>query len=390
MKAIINACVMTPDGFVDGQSVLFENSHIVKVCCNADRPAGVPINCDLSGMKLVPGFVDVQVNGGGGVLFNDSPTVDAIAAIGEAHRQFGTTGFFPTLISDDQQVMKRAIRAVDEAIEAGVPGVLGIHLEGPFLNPEKSGVHDLSKFMRISADEVALMVSLRRGKTIVTLAPEMTTPDMIRALHQHGVIVSAGHTQASYEEARGALDAGLRGFTHLFNAMRPMSSRQPGIIAAALEDPRGWCGVIADGYHVHPAMLRLAMRAKSAEQIFLVTDAMPSVGAAHKAFSLGATDVAVADGKCMTGDGTLAGSDLDMISAVRNAMKFLGVDLSQAVRMASHVPARFVHLDHRLGQIRPGLQADFISLSARHEVINCWVKGEMMISQASKNAAAIA
>ncbi len=390
MKAIINACVMTPDGFVDGQSVLFENDRIVTVCDNADRPAGVLIDGDLGGMMLVPGFIDVQVNGGGGVLFNDSPTVDAIAAIGEAHRQFGTTGFFPTLISDDLQVMKHAIKAVDDAIEAGVPGVLGIHLEGPFLNPEKSGVHDLSKFMRIGAEDVALMASLQRGKTIVTLAPEMTTPAMIDALHQHGVIVSAGHTQASYEETCTALNAGLRGFTHLFNAMRPMTSRQPGIIAAALEDPRGWCGIIADGYHVHPAMLRLAIRAKAEEQIFLVTDAMPSVGATHKGFSLGATDIAVANGRCMTGDGTLAGSDLDMISAVRNTMKFLDVDLSQAVRMASHVPARFVHLHQQVGQIHPGLQADFIALSAQYEVIHAWVKGEMMFGQTHKSKAAIA
>ncbi|MDQ7019539.1 MAG: N-acetylglucosamine-6-phosphate deacetylase [Robiginitomaculum sp.] len=390
MKAIVNACVMTPDGFVDGQSVLFESGKIIKVCDDANRPASVPVDSDLDGMMLVPGFIDIQVNGGGGVLFNDSPTVDAIAAIGEAHRQFGTTGFFPTLISDDLQVMERAIKAVDDAIEAGVPGVLGIHLEGPFLNPEKSGVHDLSKFMRIGADDVALMASLQRGKTIVTLAPEMTTPAVIGALHHHGVIVSAGHTQASYEETCGALEAGLRGFTHLFNAMRPMTSRQPGIIAAALEDKRAWCGVIADGYHVHPAMLRLARRAKAEEQIFLVTDAMPSVGAAHKDFSLGATDIAVADGKCMTGDGTLAGSDLDMISAVRNTMKFLGVDLSQAVRMASHVPARFARLHQRLGQIRPGLQADFIALSMHHEIINVWVKGEMMFDQTHNCKAAIA
>jgi len=243
--------------------------------------------------------------------------------------------------------------------------------------------------MCLGEGELALMSSLQRGKTIVTLAPEKTSPKMIQALHNHGVIVAAGHTQASYEETRLAMDAGLRGFTHLFNAMRPMGSRHPGIIAAALEDKRGWCGIIADGYHVHPAMLRLAVRAKRDEQIFLVTDAMPSVGATHKPFLLGEMEVDVNEGKCLTHDGTLAGSDLDMISAVRNTMNFLDIDLAQAVRMASLVPARFVHLQQQVGQISAGLQADFVALSARHDVVNCWIKGEMLVEQNSNNRVAL-
>ena len=292
-----------------------------------------------------------------------------------AHRKFGTTGFLPTLISDDLEVMAAAIKAVDDAIAQGVPGVLGIHLEGPFLNQDKRGVHDASKFGRIGEAEIDLLSSLTHGKTLVTLAPEMTTPEIIAALSQRGVIIAAGHTQASYEQTLSAMEAGLTGFTHLFNAMKPLESRNPGIIAAALEDDRAWCGIIADGHHVHPAMLRLALRAKTREQIFLVTDAMPSVGAADKAFSLGEMDITVANGKCVTDDGTLAGSDLDMISAVRNAHELLDVSLEQAVRMASHIPAQFLGLDGKLGSIRNGQQADFIILDENFEISASWIKG---------------
>ena len=287
MKALINARVLAPSGFKDGQTVIFEGGVIARVCDDRDCPVDVTNKRDLGGAMLLPGFIDVQVNGGGGVLFNDEPTVRGIQAIGAAHRAYGTTGFFSTLITDTSDVMARAISAVEDAIIQGVPGVLGIHLEGPFLNKEKCGVHDSAKFGEISAADIELMSSLKGGVTIVTLAPEKTTPATIKALRERGVIVSAGHTQASYSEAISAMDAGLTGFTHLYNAMRQLHSREPGLIAAALEDDRAWCGVIADGYHVHPAMLRLALRAKAGEQIFLVTDAMPSVGAADKQFSLG-------------------------------------------------------------------------------------------------------
>lgn len=376
MKAIINARALTPDGFKDNQSILFREGLIVMVCDDNLRPADVTIERNLRGMTLLPGFIDVQVNGGGGVLFNDCPTVEGIKAIGEAHRKFGTTGFLPTLISDDLDVMQRAIEAVEMAIKQGVPGVLGIHLEGPFLNEQKRGVHDASKFMKIGDEELDLMSSLKVGKTIVTLAPEKTTPDIIHTLHQRGVIVSAGHTLASYDDTILALETGLTGFTHLFNAMKPLDSRSPGIIAAALQDPRGWCSIIADGHHVHPAMLRLALRAKADGQIFLVTDAMSCVGTKYKSFSFGDIRIEVTDGKCVTADGTLAGSDLDMIRAVRNAMDFLDIDLDQATRMASILPARFLTIQDQLGEIRPGLQADFVLLSPEQEVMESWIRGQ--------------
>lgn len=373
--ALINANVLTTDGFKDRQSVLIDDGKIVGIYDDDARPTDSGVQQEMDGRILLPGFIDLQVNGGGGVLFNDNPTVDGIRAIGEAHRAFGTTAFMPTLISDDQNVMAAAIEAVDAAMAQGVPGVIGIHLEGPFLNAERRGVHDASKFGSIGERDIRLMSSLKRGKTLVTLAPETTNPEVIKSLVNRGVIVAAGHTEAKYDQTLEALDVGLTGFTHLFNAMKPMQSRDPGIIAAALEDDRAWCGLIADGHHVHPAMLRLALRAKAREQIFLVTDAMPSVGAVDKQFSLGDLKVNVADGKCVTASGTLAGSDLDMLSAVRNAQEFLQISLERAVHMASRIPARFIGMSDQIGDIKIGQQANFVLVDENFDVVDTWIKG---------------
>jgi len=376
MKALVHARVLTPEGFKDNQSILFEDGLIVDICDDRNCPDNIQDRRDMAGGMILPGLIDTQVNGGGGILFNEVPTLEGIEKIAKAHRKFGTTGFLPTLISDDLEIVAEAIDAVEQAIKAGIPGVLGIHLEGPFLNEKKRGVHDASKFLELDDRAVDLLSRLKGGKTIVTLAPEKTKSDRIKALSQRGIIVSAGHSLASYDESKIALDAGLRGFTHLFNAMTPLNSRAPGMIAAALEDSRAWCGIIADGHHVHPAMLRLAMRAKGEPQIFLVTDAMPSVGAVEKNFRLGPVEIDVTGGKCVTPDGTLAGSDLDMMSAVRNAMDFLNIPLEQAVVMASRTPAEFIQIQNQTGEIRAGLQADFILVSEDLVVKESWIKGE--------------
>ncbi len=375
-KAFINGRILTPQGMKDNHTIIFQEDKIVLVCQDIDRPTDIAIERDLDGLTILPGFIDLQVNGGGGVLFNDSPCVDGIKQIGAAHRQFGTTGFFPTLISDDLDIMAQAIRAVDLAIEQGVPGVLGIHLEGPFLNLAKRGVHDETKLKQISERDLELVSSLRGGKTLLTLAPEQTTLAIIRDLRKRGVVVAAGHTQASYEETLSALDAGLTGFTHLFNAMPQLSSRDPGIIGAALEDDRAWCGIIADGHHVHPAILRLARRAKREDQLFLVTDAMPCVGSNDKVFSLGTEEIRVVDGKCVTAQGVLAGSDLDMIGAICNAIEMMDVDMAQAVRMASIVPANFMNMQGQVGEIRAGLQANFVIASSQLEIQEVWIDGK--------------
>lgn len=373
-SVLVNGRILTPEGIVDGKAVTIRDGRIDGVIDSADTPPGAARH-DLDGGLLVPGFIDTQVNGGGGVLFNDQTTVEAIAAIGAAHRPYGTTGFLPTLISDDLAVVDAAMRATEQAIEAGVPGVLGVHIEGPFLNVKRKGIHDSSKFRTLDDEAVALLSSLKRGKTLVTLAPETTTPEMVRRLTAAGVTVAAGHTNAAYGTVSKALDAGLTGFTHLFNAMSPLTSREPGVVGAALESITAWCGIIVDGRHVDPVVLRIALRTRPLNRFMLVTDAMPTVGMIDKSFDLQGRHIRVVDGVCVDDNGTLAGSDLDMIGAVRNAMSMLGLSIEDAVSIASATPAAFMGLAGERGAIRAGQAADLVLLDDDLRVRQTWIDG---------------
>jgi N-acetylglucosamine-6-phosphate deacetylase len=373
-KVFTNARVLLDQGFETGLAVLIEDGRIAAVAPPDEMPAAAE-RIDLDGARLVPGFIDVQVNGGGGVLFNDAPTVETIATIGRTHRRFGTTGFLPTLISDDLSVVREGIRAVDAAIDAGVPGVLGVHIEGPFLNTRRKGIHDSSKIRELDEAGLETITGLKKGRTLVTLAPERTTPAMVSRLAAAGVIVSAGHTDGSYEEIRAALDAGVTGFTHLFNAMSALTGREPGAVGAALEDQSSYCGLIVDGRHVAPATMRVALRCKPIDRFMLVTDAMPSVGTGEQSFMLQGQPIRVEDGVCVNADGTLAGSDLDMACAIRNAVAMLEVDVETALRMASGHPAAFLGLDDRLGRIAPGMTASLLALDDELAVVRTWIDG---------------
>jgi N-acetylglucosamine-6-phosphate deacetylase len=373
MRTVIHNCrALIESSLVDGLAVILDGKTIAAVVPEAEIPSGVHHH-DLGGAILAPGFIDSQVNGGGGVLFNDAPTVETIAAIAAAHRRYGTTGLLPTLISDDLATVRAAIAAVDAAIAAGVPGVLGIHIEGPFLNVERKGIHDVNKIVELDENGFQAITGLRSGITLVTLAPEMTSPDMIARLVSAGVIVAGGHTDGSYDDVCGAMRAGMSGFTHLFNAMSPLTSREPGAVGAAL-DSDAWCGLIVDGRHVHPATLRIAMKAK-ADRLMLVTDAMPTVGQAEKRFVLQGQSIEVVDGVCINDDGTLAGSDLDMASAVLNAQELMGITVEEALKMASLNPAAFLGLHNSHGKVKAGFAADLIALNEDGLVEQSWIGG---------------
>jgi N-acetylglucosamine-6-phosphate deacetylase len=351
-------------------AVVIADAHVVGVVPRNEAAGDVRALPD--GAWLAPGFIDVQVNGGGDALFNDDPTPETIATIAAAHRRFGTTGLLPTLITDAPDKMPAALDAV-EAAAATHPGVLGVHLEGPFISPERAGVHDPAQMRVPTHDDVALLTAPRRSVTLVTLAPERTPDGVIAALAGAGVRVALGHSNATYDETRAALAAGLTGFTHLFNAMRPMQSRDPGPIAAALESPDAFVGLIVDGVHVDPAMLRLALR--GAARPILVTDAMPPVGGERATFRLYGGEIAVRDGRCVRRDGTLAGAFLDMARAVRNCVNLLGVPLTQALQYASLNPAQF--LGRRdLGRLAPGARADMVAFTPDTiAVLDTWVAG---------------
>jgi N-acetylglucosamine-6-phosphate deacetylase len=279
----------------------------------------------------------------------------------------------PTLISDTPEKMRLASAAIETAMES-LPGVLGIHFEGPFLSPERAGVHDPAMLRAPTAQDFDIVAANRRGVTLVTLAPERVPPGFIARLAISGIRVALGHSMASYAETRAAIAEGLTGFTHLFNAMRPLGSREPGPIAAALETPSAFYGLIVDGEHVAPAMLRLALRGLG--QPMLVTDAMPPVGGSGSGFLLGGKEVAVRDGRCATAHGTLAGAALDMATAVRNSVRMLGLELPAALRLASAAPAAFLGVADRLGHLAPAYRADMIALDpAEIRVIETWVAG---------------
>lgn len=371
---LASARVLVGREILGDRVVVLDGPVIRDIARPSDAPEGK--THDLDGALLLPGFIDVQVNGGNGRLFNDSPDVETIRHIGEAHRRYGTTGFLPTLISDELDVIAAAIEAVDAAIADGVPGVLGVHVEGPFLSTDKKGVHNPAKFRRLERKHLDLLTSLKRGKTLVTLAPEKADADLVRELVAAGVIVSAGHTDATYEQMRAFLDAGVTGFTHFFNAMSHMSSREPGVVGAALEDQESWCGIIVDGRHVAPPLLKIALRCKPLEKFMLVTDAMPTVGMKHKEFRLQGRVISVEDGVCVVAEnGVFAGSDLEMASAVRNAIKLLGVELADAASMASFNPATFLGLESSLGRIAPGWKANLVAVDDDFNVIETWIDG---------------
>jgi len=376
-KALRNCRIFDGQELHTGLAVVLEGSRISAVLPELDIPESVSVRYDLKGHILAPGLIDIQVNGGGGVMFNDAPTVETIRTMAAAHQRFGTTGFMPTLISTDFATMKVAIEAVRQAIAGAVPGVLGIHLEGPFLNPEKRGIHHADRFCQIDEDAFELLTSFEEGCMLVTLAPELTSLEMIKRLSGKGVRVFGGHSAATYEQTRAALGAGIRGFTHLFNAMNPLKSRAPGMVGAALEDRNSWCGLIADGQHLHPATFSIAVAAKRRGYSLLVSDAMATVGSAQKSLKFDGLDIEVVNGSCRLASGGLAGSDLDMITAVRNAASFAGLNPSEALRMASSYPAHALGLENRLGYIRAGYQASFIEVDEDLNLYRSWIDGEV-------------
>jgi N-acetylglucosamine-6-phosphate deacetylase len=355
-------------------AVVVDSARILDLVPTTDLPQTMSIRAMPEGAWLAPGFIDLQVNGGGDVLFNDQPSAQAARTIAAAHRRRGTTGLLPTLISDSAEKMRLALEAIN-AVVGSEPGILGLHLEGPYLSPEKPGVHDRRQLRQPSPGELAMLTAPRNGVLLVTLAPEIVPAGFIAQLVASGIRVSLGHSMASYQQTRAAMAEGLTGFTHLFNAMRPLSSREGGPIAQALESPDAWYGLIVDGVHVDPAMLRLALRGLG--HPILVSDAMPPVGGHRSSFSLHGDTITARDGYCVRDDGTLAGTVLDMAAAVRNCVHLLGVPLPEALRFASTHPATFLGLGQTLGRLAPGYRADLVAFDATDmTVVATWVAGQ--------------
>lgn len=372
--ALTGAGVLTPDGVRDGPVVLIEGGRIARILSSAPPNTEV---VDLSGLLLAPGFIDIQVNGGGGKLFNDDPSVETIACMAAAHRRFGTTGMLPTLITDDLDQIEKAISAVDQAIAEGVPGVLGIHLEGPFIAPSRKGAHREERIRVLEDSHIGLLKSLRNGLTHITLAPEAVTVDQISSLAAEGIKVSLGHTNADYQAAGAALDAGATGFTHLFNAMSQLTNREPGVVGAAFASRTAFAGIIVDGEHVHPASVEAAFNALGPDRLMLVTDAMSLAATDLDYLELQGRMIRKVENSLRLDDGTLAGSNLTMIDAVKQMAGHSGVTLEAALAMASATPAKFLGLSTEMGRIQVGMRADLVALNRQLDVAVTWVGGEM-------------
>lgn len=361
---------------------LFDGHHWHQDCTltlNGDRIVAMGLdhsdNAELLDGILVPGFIDIQVNGGGGALFNEAPSVESLATMVAAHARFGTTAMLPTLITDSLAKMQQAADAMVQALAKGLPGVLGIHFEGPHLSLPKKGIHKPEHIRRLSAEEMALYCREDLGIRLVTVAPENVHPDDIRQLVRAGVKVCLGHSDADFDTTQRALEAGASGFTHLFNAMSQLGSRTPNMVGAALASDSALCGIILDGHHLHPACARLAFKAKGPDGLMLVTDAMAAVGSDGASFSYFGESL-YRDGDRMTdADGRLAGSALDMASAVRQAQQQMGASLEQALVMASRTPARYLELGTR-GLLMPGMKADMVLLDEQLTVKQSWIGGQ--------------
>ncbi|SFH69751.1 N-acetylglucosamine-6-phosphate deacetylase [Bradyrhizobium sp. Gha] len=372
MIVLSGARIFDGERFLDDHAVVIEGERIAAIIPYSERPDGAVR--DLGGGLLAPGYIDVQVNGGGGVLFNEDPTPEGIARIAAAHRKYGTVGLLPTLVTDAPQVMASAIAATREARRL-TRATLGIHLEGPFLDPRRKGAHELKYIRSLQASDLTTIANANCGAVMLTLAPNRVSAESIAELARHGVLVSLGHSGASYEEARAAVGAGARAFTHLFNAMSAPVGREPGMVGAALDLDEAFVGIIADGHHVHPANLRVALAAKRHDRFMLITDAMPPAAGGPDNFDLQGRRVTCADGCLRLDDGTLAGSVLTMDGAVRYAVNVVGLDLADALAMASRVPAAFLRRETELGRIAPGYLASLVHLDDDLRVLETWIEG---------------
>lgn len=372
-KALVAARLFDGERMREGEAVVIEDGRIAGVVAAGALGSGVE-RIDLGGGFLAPGFVDVQVNGGGGTLLNGEPTLEGVRRIAGAHRRFGTTALLATVITDAQPVLEAAAAAVGAAIADKVPGVVGIHIEGPFLDPRRKGAHRADLIRTMTGADADWLLGLDCGIVMVTVAPEAASPALIRRLAQGGVLVSLGHSDCSAGEAQAAFGAGARGVTHLYNAMSQLGHRQPGLVGAALADRSSWCGLIADGHHVDPLALGIAIAAKRRGRTMLVSDAMPTAAGGPDSFALQGREVRRTGSRLELADGTLAGSDITLDAAVRYCVSALGLDRAEALRMASLYPARFLGRCD-IGLLAPGCRADLVHLDDAGQVLGTWVDG---------------
>lgn len=373
MKVFFGARLFDGERLLDDHALVVEDGVIRALVDVEERPRSAEA-IDCGGGILAPGLIDWQINGGGGVLFNAEPTAEGVARIARAFRREGVTGFLPTVVTDAPAVLEAALSAAREA-ERDVPGALGIHVEGPFIDPRRPGIHPPQWIRPMREADARMLIEGRAGVTVVTLAPASVPLPLVAELARSGIVVSLGHAEASAEEAEAVFDAGARAATHLFNAMSPLTSRAPGVVGAVLADPRVICGLIADGEHVHPMACRAAIAAKGVGGIALVSDAMPPAAGGPDTFDLNGRRMTRVGLKLVDENGTLAGAAITLRDAVRYVAVTLGLPLASALAMATSTPARLLGLDGRIGRLAPGLEANLVHFTDALDVAGVWIGG---------------
>jgi N-acetylglucosamine-6-phosphate deacetylase len=365
--ALINATIYTGDEVLDGRALVIENGTVVALPTDLDESTFPGEVIDVSGLSLAPGLIDLQANGGGDLLFNDSPSPETLQAIVAAHLRCGTTDLLASYITAPAAGLRLAANAIQEARRLSVTGLLGVHFEGPLLSMANRGVHNAS-LLRTSVDDELfdqLSAPARSGPTMVTLAPETVPAGFIEALAEQGVAVSAGHTEATPDQIHRAVDEGLRAGTHVWNGMPPIRGRRPGPVPALLSDSRVWCAFIADGHHLSAETLAFSLDVKAPRRSILVSDAMPPVGGTRSTFTLDGRQITVRAGRCETAEGHLAGAAAPLIEGVRHCVVELGVPIAEALRMASLYPAECLGIEDRRGRIAAGYPARIVALDAQ-------------------------
>ncbi|MCZ7465112.1 N-acetylglucosamine-6-phosphate deacetylase [Rhizobium rhizogenes] len=385
IKAFVGARIFDSAAWHDGKVLLTSDGHVTDISDKVPAEAEV---IDANGLLIAPGFIDLQVNGGGGVMFNNQPDVDGIARICAAHAKFGTTALMVTLITDRPDVTSKAAQAGIAAGNAHVTGFLGLHFEGPHLSVARKGTHDPALIRKMEADDLEVLTRCKAELSFVltTIAPENVTKEQVAALRKAGIVVSLGHTDTGLDVATAYADAGASMVTHLFNAMSPLGHREPGLVGAALSNGKLDCGLIADGFHVDPAAIGIALRAKNGPgRIFLVTDAMSTIGTDDDGFELNGRRVYRNGGRLTLADGTLAGADIDMLSCIRFMHEKMDTPLEEALRMASAYPAQAIGATAK-GKLLPGSDADFVVLTPDLQMHSTWIGGEKIHDAARSGA----
>ena len=375
-QAITGSKLFNGIDFIEHKALLIDDQHIAGIVNKDAIPTDFQVK-KLEGGILSPGFIDLQVNGGGGKLFNNSPDKESLNTIISAHQYFGTTSIMPTVISDSLNILQKCTDTISNEIDNN-HSLLGIHIEGPFFNVKYRGVHQKQYINTINASYLNLFETLDKFPVMLTLAPECISIKQLKHLKSLGFKILAGHTDANYDQLEEAVKYGLDGFTHLFNAMGQISAREPGVVGSAFDFDETSASIIVDLHHVHPSLINLSFKQKPKGKLFFVSDSMATINHGEPSFELYDEVVSESNGRIINSEGKLAGSSITQIDAIKNAYQKCSIPLESAISMATLYPAEYLGVSDYIGQLKKGYRADLAHFDSNFHVQNVWLAGKQI------------